>query len=193
MTQEKSAGRALLSLGRVYSDMVFNGLDAMPELGRELFARDFVATPGGGALISAAHMVAIGRPAALIARYGTDLISRALESEIASLGIDLRFLERSDDAGPQVTVVMVRDGERSFLSRRAGGACPSTFDAALDWPEAAHLHIAEYATLHEIPHAIQAARQRGHSVSLDPSWDSTLISDPQFFERVAGVEVFLPN
>jgi sugar/nucleoside kinase (ribokinase family) len=133
------------------------------------------------------------RPTALVARYGTDVISRGLESEIAALGIDLQFLERHADAGPQVTVVMVRDGERAFLSRRAGRALPATFEAALDWPEAAHLHIAEYATLHEIPHAIYAARKRGHTISLDPSWDPSLIGDPLFFERVAGTEVFLPN
>lgn len=193
MKHVRSGGRALLSLGRVYSDMVFNGLDAMPQLGRELFARDFAITPGGGAFITAAHAVAVGRPAALVARYGTDVISRGLESEIAALGIDLQFLERSADAGPQVTVVMVQDSERAFLSRRAGRALPATFEAALDWPDAAHLHIAEYATLHEIPHAIDAARQRGHTVSLDPSWDPSLIGDPQFFERVMGADVFLPN
>ncbi|GLQ56498.1 carbohydrate kinase family protein [Devosia nitrariae] len=193
MRHEKSGGRALLSLGRVYSDMVFNGLDAMPELGRELFARDFVITPGGGAFITAAHAVAVGRPAALVARYGTDAISRGVENDIAALGVDLRFLERHPDAGPQVTVVMVREGERAFLSRRAGRALPATLEAALDWPDAAHLHIAEYATLHEIPHAIDAARERGHTVSLDPSWDSSLIGDPLFFERVAGTDVFLPN
>lgn len=193
MTEEKSGGRAMLSLGRIYCDMVFNGLDAMPVLGREQFASDFTITPGGGALITAAHAAAIGRPTALLARYGTDAISKALEDQIDALGIDLRFLDRHPDAGPQITVVMVQDSERAFLSRRAGTALPTTFDAALDWSQAAHLHIAEYATLHEIPHAVSAARQRDCTVSLDPSWDPELIRDPMFFERASGVSVFLPN
>ncbi len=193
MTLPKSSGRTMLSLGRIYCDMVFNGLDAMPVLGRELFANDFSLTPGGGALITAAHAVALGRPTALLARYGTDGISQALEGEIEALGIDLRFLDRAADAGPQVTVVIVQDSERAFLSRRAGTALPQTFEAALESTDARHLHIAEYATLHEIPHAVSAAVARGLTVSLDPSWDAELIRDPAFFERAAGVSVFLPN
>lgn len=193
MSDPRSATKAILSLGRVYQDLVFRGLDAMPQLGREVFAHDFDLTLGGGAFITAAHAAALGRPTGLLARYGTDPISMALEGKLESFGIDTRFLDRADDAGPQLTVVMVEDSERAFLSRRAGGALPATFDAALDWADAAHLHIAEYATLHEIPQAVSAARQRNRSVSLDPSWDSNLIADPAFFERTRGVDVFLPN
>ena len=55
----------MLSLGRIYCDLVFRGLGGMPQLGRELFARDFAMTPGGGALITAAHLSAGGRASAL--------------------------------------------------------------------------------------------------------------------------------
>lgn len=188
-----STSRAVLSLGRIYCDLVFRGLDSMPVLGRELFARDFAMTPGGGALITAAHLAALGRPSAVLARFGTDPLSTALSGELEDLGLDLRFLDRADAAGPQLTVVMVKDGDRAFLSRRAGHARPSSFETALAWPEAAHLHIAEYATLHEMTDAISAAKARGLSVSLDPSWDDELIGDPMFFERSTGADIFLPN
>lgn len=188
-----STRRAVLSLGRIYCDLVFGGLDAMPQLGREIFAPDFALTPGGGALITAAHLAATGRPAALVARFGTDPLSLALDDEIESLGLDLRFLDRDASAGPQLTVVMVKDGDRAFLSRRAGHARPASFEAALSWPDAAHLHIAEYATLHEMSDAISAAKAKGLTVSLDPSWDDTLIGDPLFFQRAAGTDIFLPN
>ncbi|NMA97923.1 MAG: sugar kinase [Phyllobacteriaceae bacterium] len=188
-----STRRAVLSLGRIYCDLVFRGLDAMPQLGREVFAHDLALTPGGGALITAAHLAATGRPAALLARFGTDPLSLAFAGEIESLGLDLRFLDREAAAGPQLTVVMARDGDRAFLSRRAGHARPASFEAALSWPEAAHLHIAEYATLHEMSDAISTAKARGLTVSLDPSWDDTLIGDPLFFQRAAGTDIFLPN
>lgn len=184
---------AVLSLGRIYCDLVFRGLGGMPQLGRELFARDFAITPGGGALITAAHLAASGRSSALLARFGTDALSQALAGQIETLGIDLQFLDRHDSAGPQLTVVMVNGNDRAFLSRRAGHARPSSFERALAWPEAGHLHIAEYATLHEMRDAIAAAKANVLTVSLDPSWDDELISDPLFLERTAGVDVFLPN
>lgn len=184
---------AVLSLGRIYCDLVFRGIDGLPQLGREIFAEDFALTPGGGALITAAHLAGMGRHAALVARFGTDDVSRALSARIDGLGLDLQFLDRDDLAGPQLTVVMVHDGDRAFLSRRAGHARPGTFEAALGWTHAAHLHIAEYATLHEMPDAVVKAKSHGLTVSLDPSWDDTLIRDPEFFARTAGVDIFLPN
>ena len=193
MTSSSPRAGAVLNLGRIYCDMVFRGLDGMPQLGRELFARDFALTPGGGALITAAHLAALGRQSALVARFGTDALSSALFGEIEALGLNLQFLDRHETAGPQLTVVMVHDGDRAFLSRRAGEARPGSFGAALASPDAAHLHIAEYATLHEMPDAIAGAKSHGLTVSLDPSWDDELIRDPAFFERAAGVDVFLPN
>jgi sugar/nucleoside kinase (ribokinase family) len=193
MTSSPNRAGAVLSLGRIYCDMVFRGLDDMPQLGRELFARDFAITPGGGALITAAHVAALGRPSALLARFGTDLLSTAMAGQIDALGLDLQFLDRDELAGPQLTVVMVNNNDRAFLSRRAGHARPASFEAAIAWPQAAHLHIAEYATLHEMTDAIAAAKRHGLTVSLDPSWDDDLIRDPAFFERAAGVDIFLPN
>lgn len=184
---------AVLSLGRIYCDMVFRGLSGMPQLGRELFAEDFAITPGGGAVITAAHLAHLGRQSAVVARFGTDELSRALLPQIETLGVDLRFLDHHQDAGPQLTVVMVGEKDRAFLSKRAGHARPATFEESLVWSDARHLHIAEYATLYEMPDACSAAKAAGLTVSLDPSWDETLIRDPQFFERCAGVDVFLPN
>ncbi|MHA6297153.1 carbohydrate kinase family protein [Devosia sp. CAU 1758] len=193
MMSTKSPGGAVLSLGRIYCDMVFRGLEGMPQLGREVFAEEFNLTPGGGALITAAHLAAMGRPAALLARFGTDELSKMLAAKIDSLGVDLRFLDRHESAGPQLTVVMVQNGDRAFLSRRAGHARPASFEQAIAWSDATHLHIAEYATLHEMTDAISAAKGQGLTVSLDPSWDDELIRDPDFFERAAGTDVFLPN
>ncbi len=67
---------------------------------------------------------------------------------------------------------MVEGGERAFLSRRAGSARPAIAGRmALADPAARHLHIAEFATLAEIPELVTAAKRAGLTVSLDPSWD----------------------
>lgn len=184
---------AVLSIGRIYCDLVFMGLPAMPRMGREVFAPSLHPTLGGGAYIAAAHLERLGRKAALVACYGTDPISRSFEERLKETGIDLRFLDRRADAGPQVTVVMSGASDRAFLSVRAGPAVPGTLDAALDWDRAALLHIAEYATLAEDPGLIARAKARGLIVSLDPSWDEALIRDPALLVKSAGVDVFLPN
>ena len=189
-----SAGRDLvLSIGRLYCDIVFRGLDAMPRLGEERFAETVAIVPGGGGFITAAHLAALGTRTGLLARIGTDPLSGTIAPALADSGVDLRWLERAPDAGPQPTVVMVQDGERAFLSRRAGSARPATLDAALSDPAARHLHIAEFATLAEIPDLIDAAKRASLTVSLDPSWDDDWIRRPDLIERAAGADIFLPN
>jgi sugar/nucleoside kinase (ribokinase family) len=183
----------VLSTGRLYCDLVFRGLEAMPRLGEERFADDIAIVPGGGGFITAAHLVGLGRPAALLARLGEDPFSQSLLPALEDSRVDLAFLERAVDAGPQLTVAMVQGGERAFLSRRAGPARPTTLPAALGDISACHLHIAEFATLAEIPHLVTDARHHGLSVSLDPSWDDALIRSPDLVARCNGVDVFLPN
>lgn len=184
---------AVLSIGRLYCDLIFTGLEALPQLGREVFARDMKIVAGGGAFISAAHFAHIGRSVALVARLGTDSLSQGLTTDLTIDGLDLSFLETSENAGPQLTVASVIGNDRAFLSRRAGTAHPSTLEDALAWKNAKHLHIAEYATLHEIPDLIAKAKAAGLTISLDPSWDETLIYSEDFLTNCAGVDIFLPN
>jgi sugar/nucleoside kinase (ribokinase family) len=183
----------VLSIGRLYSDLIFRGLDALPALGEERFADEMSLVPGGGGYITAAHLAALGARAALLARIGTDPLSGAIEPALQASGVDLRWLEKAADAGPQPTVAMVKDGDRAFLSRRAGTARPATLDAALADSAARHLHIAEFATLAEIPDLVSRAKAAGLTVSLDPSWDDSLIHDPALIARCAGVDILMPN
>jgi hypothetical protein len=183
----------ILSIGRLYCDLVFRGIAAMPVLGEERFAQEVTIVPGGGGFITAAHLANLGAATALLARIGTDPLSQALLPALGDSGVDLRWLESADDAGPQPTVVMVQGGERAFLSRRAGPVRPATLDAALAGGAARHLHIAEFATLAEIPDLVSTAKRLGLSVSLDPSWDDELIRAPDLVARCTGVDVFLPN
>lgn len=194
MTGMPSERDKVLCLGRTYCDIIFTGLPEMPTLGRERFAQDVTIAAGGGAYIAAAHLASLGRPVALLTRLGTDPLSRSLDPELEASGIDLSFVERSDDAGPQPTVALVKDGERAFVSRRAGASRPATLQEALAAPGMRHLHIAEFATLNDIPGVVAAARSHGLTVSLDPSWDDRLIRQgPDFFEACRGVDLFLPN
>lgn len=183
---------AIISVGRIYCDLVFTGLDAMPILGRETFANDMEMVAGGGAFIAAAHFAHIGRDVALLARLGTDTFSSAIGKQMGDHRIDLQFLEHAADAGPQVTVATVVGHDRAFLTHRAGPARPSTLNAAFAWEKACHLHIAEFATLNEIPDLVARAKN-GLTVSLDPSWDASLIYSKGLVAACDGVDVFLPN
>ncbi len=194
MTGTPTERSKVLCLGRTYCDIIFTGLHEMPVLGRERFADSVTIAAGGGAYITAAHLASLGRPAALLTRLGSDPLSQSLNPELEASGIDLSFVERSPDAGPQPTVALVKNGERAFVSRRAGGSRPATLEEALSAPDATHLHIAEFATLKDTPEVIALARSFGLTISLDPSWDDELIRrDSDFFEICEGIDLLFPN
>src|SRR5690606_6519994 len=107
MSSASSSRPAVLSIGRIYCDLIFTGLEALAELGKETFAQDMKITAGGGAFITAAHLAHKGRACALLARLGIDPLSVGILPELIATGADLRFLERCATAGPQVTVASV--------------------------------------------------------------------------------------
>ena len=57
----------VLSVGRLYCDLIFTDLPRMPTMGTEVYAGGFGVHAGGGAFITAAHLAALGHPSALSA------------------------------------------------------------------------------------------------------------------------------
>lgn len=192
MNAEAKAG-GVLCVGRLYCDFVFVGLPGMPELGHEIFARDLTVAPGGGAFIVAAQLVALGRQAALGARLGTDPISRGLEAPISALGVDLRWLEHATDAGPQVTMAIPQNGDRAFVTHRAGLAVAATVRAAIGSGRFRHLHVAELTTLLDMADLVGLARNAGMTISGDAGWDVATLADPRVMDHVRLLDLFLPN
>jgi len=184
----------VLCVGRVYSDLVFSGLAKIPRPGEEVFAGHFSTHAGGGAFITGAYLVAAGCETGLCARLPSGPFAQAIAGDLAGAGLDLRHCPLApNDADPQITVAMALASERAFLTRRSGPSVPETIDCALDDPALRHLHIAELATLFDNPDLVARARARGLSVSLDCSWDESVITSPKAYLRLAGIDLFLPN
>lgn len=192
MTQPPAG--AVLCTGRLYCDLVFSGVEAMPRPGTEVYARGLSVTAGGGAYITAAWLAAQGRPVSLAAERPAGAFGAALAGELEVSGIDLSAMcEPAPGTDPQVTVAMVTGGDRAFLTRRAGAAVPPALQGAALPARWQHLHIGELATLAEHPDLIRAARAAGMTVSLDCSWDAAVLARPELPRLTEGLDILLPN
>ncbi len=180
---------AVLCAGRLYADLVFTGLPRLPTPGTETFAGGASLHAGGGAFITAAWLVALGREARLAAVLPAEPFGAGVAAEVAAAGVTGAPLAPAPaGADPQVTVAMAQGGDRAFLTRRAGPALPAM---DLRGRGLAHLHVGELATLAEAPDLIGAARAAGLTVSLDCAWDDEVTAAAAALVR--GVDVFLPN
>lgn len=187
-------GYEVLCVGRLYCDMVFSGLEGLPVLGQECFADGIKIGPGGGAYITAAYMAAMGWDVALGAVLPAAPFRDAVMTEMAASGINLTPCAPArpgDD--PQVTVGMVAQGDRAFLTRRVGAAVPVGTLQAMARPGLKHLHIGELTTLLEHPELITQARARGLTISLDCAWDAAALARDDLADVIRTVDVFLPN
>lgn len=165
----------------------------MPTLGTEVFASDLNLRPGGGAYITAANLSALGHPTSLASMLPSTPFADAISDEIAASGINLDLCKLLDPAtGPQLTVALVQDGERSFVSRRNGPAVPELSGMDFAAGNASHLHIGELATLLEVPELLTMARGAQMTVSLDCSWDES-IDAGAIGDLISKVDIFLPN
>ncbi len=179
----------ILCAGRLYADLVFTGLDAAPEPGREVFAAGLAIVAGGGAHITACYGAALGLDCGVFGVLPAAPFDAVVREDLARNGVTAHVTPALPGADPQVTVATVFAGDRAFLTRRPGAALP----VPLRLPAARHLHIGELTTALDHPGLIGAARAAGMSVSLDCGWDAAAFLRPEVAAVIASVDVFLPN
>jgi len=98
--------------GSVFLDLTFEGLEALPEPGRERYARELHQTPGGTA-ITAVGLARLGLHAAVVAPIGRDIAGRTLRAYLEKEGV--ACAGATGDHTP-VTVVLPVERERAFVT-----------------------------------------------------------------------------
>jgi ribokinase len=188
----------LVVLGDVMVDVVCS-LDGPIALGSDTPARIEFGYGGSAANVSAWAAVARGAGAAplLAGRIGADERGRAAEAELRAVGVDTRLAVDPELPTGTCVVLVGPDGERSMVpdpganDRLADGDLPD--DVLV---EGAHLHLTGYSLVRDGSRAagraaIVRARERGMSVSVDPS--SAALLSPAFLTELEGVGLLLPN
>lgn len=188
----------LVVLGDVMVDVVCR-LDGPIALGSDAPARIEFGHGGSGANVAAWAAVAQGEgaPPVLAGRVGADERGRAAEEELRATGVETRLVVDPELPTGTCVVLVSPDGERSMVpdsganDRLAEGDLPD--DVLV---EGAHLHLTGYTLVRDGSRAagraaIARARERGMSVSVDPS--SAVLLSPAFMDELAGVGLLMPN
>lgn len=181
----------VLCVGRLYCDLVFGDVPRLPTHGHEVFAGALSLHAGGGAVITAAHLADLARPAHLAAFWPVAPFTQTVAEDVQRSGVGHSLCRAASVSDPQITVAISGASDRAFLTRRTGPAVPRIAPDDLRRLGIAHLHVGELATLIEAPWLIALARDTGLSVSLDCSWDDATTAAAA--DLIAAVDVFFPN
>ncbi len=171
---------------------VFNGRDALPQLGQEIFADDFAANPGGIFNVASA-LSRLSLRVGLIAVLGNDMFSDLIAERMESAGLSLALTTRVDCSVPVISAGISLPHDRLFVSYSPPMA---------DILEQGQLTVDDLdrhqpraiLTCGDLESAVlHAAHERGILVYADTCWDPDYLHAPALRDVAATVDVFSPN
>jgi len=106
-----------LVIGDLNTDIIINGLDRYPELGKEILAKNFYVTIGGSGGIFAAVLSGLGIKTSIISKIGNDFFGNFLITEIKKYGVDTDNIIIKDNEETGVTVNLSYEKDKSQISK----------------------------------------------------------------------------
>jgi len=182
----------ILVYGPVFSDLIFSELDEKPMLGEEIFARDFVFTLGGSAIV-AIGLHRLGAKVGLVADLGNDLVSRIAWELLGDFGLDRSLIRRLPHPLTQITVALSYPQDRAFITHNQRPDESIDIAEIIEAQKAHHIHLCSSLTALENPNIPQIAHSFGATVSMDPGWDMDSFNDPNLMNLISELDYFLPS
>ncbi|HKG65102.1 MAG TPA: PfkB family carbohydrate kinase [Solirubrobacteraceae bacterium] len=192
----RPAGARPLTAARivVVGDLMVDVVAALPgplAHGSDTPARIAQHQGGSGANV-AAWLVEAGARVTFAGRAGTDPLG---DAAVAALDGVTLAVERDRERPTGTCIVLVHPGGERTMIPDAGANDALELTAL---PDGEHVHLTGYGLLRTgsrpaMLRALELARERGMTVSVDPSSAAPLAAEPAFLDWVAGAALLLPN
>ncbi|MBS1747640.1 MAG: carbohydrate kinase family protein [Bacteroidetes bacterium] len=188
----------VLVVGELNIDLILNGLQQFPEVGKEILADNMIYTLGSSAAIFASNLSALGVSVNYCGCIGNDDFGKKIIVDLESKGVGTENIIQTNHVKTGITVAFNFDQQRAMVTYP--GAMNELnendiTDAMLS--NAKHLHVSSMflqpALKPGLPKLFKRAKDLGLTTSLDPQWDTTEKWESDWKTLLAFVDVFLPN
>ncbi len=184
-----SEGLDVFLAGTVFMDMIFTGLPGLPPPGTELITNGLGSAPGGIANIAVA-MSRLGLNVGLAAAFGDDMFGSYLWRTLSEQeGVGLDHSRKLPGWPTPVTVSLAYDSDRSMVTYHR--PMPVLPEDLVGTPPPARTCFLDLD--HPVPEWAKAMHGAGTTVVGDVGWDSTETWSTDVLDRLAYVDVFMPN
>jgi sugar/nucleoside kinase (ribokinase family) len=192
----------LVCAGEAFEDLIFVGLDRLPELGEEVKTDRFHATLGGGAVITAVKAARLGMKTQLISALGEDACARLKKERVQITNL------RKKNEPHAITAALSTGDDRAFvtynginvkLESRLRIVISRELTAESRKPKAdsrkpAHVHFCFYP--HDCRYwirAIEKLRSKGITASWDFGWNEPLSNDRGLIDLIDALDFIFIN
>ena len=187
----------IAAIGELNVDIILNGIESEPEIGKEKFAREMTVTLGSSTAIFAANAAALGSKVCFVGMIGRDSFGSLVRSSLEAKGVDTRYLVEGDTP-TGATICMSYGEDRANLTYQ-GAMDVMTFEDIPSevFEKARHIHLSslfmQSGLLRDVHKILDAAAANGVTVSLDTQWDPMETWRLDYKSVLPKVTVFMPN
>ena len=187
----------IAAIGELNVDIILNGIESEPEIGKEKFCKDMIVTLGSSTAIFAANAAALGSRVCFVGLVGKDSFGALVRSSLEAKGVATHFIGEGDTP-TGATICMSYGEDRANLTYQ-GSMDVMGFDqidkSVFDLSQ--HIHLSslfmQSALLRDIHKVLDLAAEKGCTVSLDTQWDPMEKWALDYPRVLPKITVFMPN
>jgi sugar/nucleoside kinase (ribokinase family) len=196
--KEQNKRYDVIVVGELNVDLILNGIDGYPEIGKEKMAEKMSLTLGSSSAIFASNLSSLGAEVAFLGKIGEDVFGELVLDSLGKKGVDTEHIIRDAGLSTGATVVLNYDEDRAMVTHAGAMERLSLSDIK---PEVLslgrHLHFSSLflqpGIAVEIDKLFKMAKEAGLTTSLDTQWDPKERWELDFQRVLPLVDVFLPN
>lgn len=188
----------IIALGELNVDLLFNKMQGLPVVGKEILAGNMALVLGSSTAIFAANASALGAGVAFLGMIGEDVYGDFIQKELALKGVDISNLIVRRDLKTGITVSMNYGEDRASVTYPGAMSVMGLAHIEKELvSQAKHVHISSVFLQENIKKDLAAIvkmiKGLGVTISLDTQWDP---AEEWLFDAeniLPYVDLFLPN
>lgn len=187
----------IAAIGELNVDIILNGIESEPEIGKEKFCKDMIVTLGSSTAIFAANAAALGSKVCFVGLVGKDSFGDLVRSSLEAKGVATHFIGTGDT--PTGATICMNYGEDRANLTYQGSMDVMGFDQ-IDksvFALSKHIHLSslfmQSSLLRDIHQVLDEAARNGCTVSLDTQWDPMEKWALDYARVLPKITVFMPN
>ena len=181
----------IAGIGCTNVDILYSGIDRLPNEGEEIFAKEFSLQLGGGVPATLINLGRLGIKTEIATELGGDIFSNFARKQFEKCGVSPINLYKGDGIPLNVTSAMITSKDRTFMSYGHGSveATDSALEKAYEM-----CHGAKIVIMHTggfLP-VYKKLKEEGTTLVFDCGWDDNL-SLKNYKEHIEIADYYTPN
>lgn len=188
----------VLVVGELNVDLILNGIDKFPEMGKEVLASQMTLTMGSSSAIFASNISSLGARVAFIGKIGKDKFGEVVLENLQKRKVDTSLIKVDEKLGTGATVILNFDEDRANTTYPGAMNYLTIEDISdEDLAKANHLHFSSYflqpGMWGSLGKLFRRSKDLGLTTSFDMQWDPVETWKLDVKDVLPYVDVFLPN